>query len=201
MLTTTVCGSFRRHLTAIYEAVNAFGDLGVSVLSPADPRVVDAIGGFVFVASDRGRSMKLVEDRHLAAIGASDFVWLVAPDGYVGPSAAMELGYALSCSVPVFCESPIADQTLRMYVRRAESMEQCVAFMSSRASAAARPAVGQLLLGPDAAGGRLVEKAQETLQKVSKMRSTMLRGHSAEEMDPIYAAVKRDLSQLLLPHD
>jgi len=36
---------------------------------PSDPRVVEAIGPLLFVASDPHRSVRLVQDRHLAAIG------------------------------------------------------------------------------------------------------------------------------------
>jgi len=85
MLTATVSGSFHRHLTAIYTAVGELREAGVDVLSPADPRVVDHIGEFLFVASDRLRSIHLVQDRHLECIANSSFLWLVAPDGYVGP--------------------------------------------------------------------------------------------------------------------
>jgi hypothetical protein len=90
---------------------------GVRVLSPADPRVVDQIGEFVFVASDKVRSIKMVEDRHLECIGASDFLWLVAPDGYVGQSASMELGYAIAHRIPIFCKELPTDGTLQKYVQ------------------------------------------------------------------------------------
>jgi hypothetical protein len=104
-------------MAAIYEAVTEFRELGAHVLSPADPRVVDQIGEFLFVASDRVRSIKMVEDRHLECIRASDFLWLVAPDGYVGQSASMELGYAVAHGVPIFCLAPLMDGTLDKYVQ------------------------------------------------------------------------------------
>src|SRR2546421_8220573 len=95
LVTATVSGSFRRAMAAVTDAVYALTDAGVRVLSPADPRIVDQFGDFVFVASDRARAIRLVQTRHLAAIDASDFVWLVAPEGYIGQSAAMELGFAV----------------------------------------------------------------------------------------------------------
>src|SRR6266545_2562945 len=76
----TVSGSFRRAMRQVQEAVYALTDLGVMVLSPADPRVVDELGAFLFVASDRLRIVRLVQQRHLQAISMSDFLWLVAPD-------------------------------------------------------------------------------------------------------------------------
>ena len=201
MLTATVCGSFRRHLTGIYEAVHAFAELGVTVLSPSDPRVVDAIGDFVFVASDRGRSRKLVEDRHLAAIGASDFVWLVAPDGYVGPSAALELGYALASSIPVYCDASIFDQTLRMYVRPATTKRDVVRYHESHARASKDEARGQLLLDPDKYGNDFLERAAHVVAQASDAREIMLKPHTESQMDPVYVELKTAVSKLLLPHD
>ncbi len=125
-LEVTVSGSFRRHMSAIYEAVTEFIELGVDVLSPADPRVVDQLGDFVFVASDRVRSIKLVEDRHLEAIRVSDFLWLECPDGYVGQSASMELGYAVAVGTPVYSATPPSDGTLVRYVRNAGSLASVV---------------------------------------------------------------------------
>src|SRR5690349_15451206 len=102
MLNATVSGSFHRHMGAITAAVHELAALNVRVLSPADPRVVAAQGEFLFVASDPVRSVRLVQDRHLACIRAASFLWLVCPAGYVGLSAAMEIGAAREASVPIF---------------------------------------------------------------------------------------------------
>jgi hypothetical protein len=112
----TVSGSFRLAMGAVQDAVYRLTDSGVRVLSPADPRVVDQLGDFVFVASDRARIIKLVQSRHLAAISASDFLWVVAPNGYIGQSGALEIGFALSAGTPVFSSEVPADLTLRQYV-------------------------------------------------------------------------------------
>lgn len=126
MLTATVSGSFHRHLHAISSAVQELSDLGVRVLSPADPRIVDCLGDFLFVASDRVRSVRLVQDRHIQAIQASDFLWLVAPDGYVGQSASMEVGFAVAKDVPIVGLSLPADLTLRQYVRQVSNIRSHV---------------------------------------------------------------------------
>src|ERR1700686_4162645 len=99
-LRAAVSGSFHRHMEAITRAVHELAALSVRVLSPADPRIVAAQGEFLFVASDRIRSVRLVQDRHLESIRAADFLWLVCPDGYVGSSASMEIGYAAAAAVP-----------------------------------------------------------------------------------------------------
>lgn len=115
-LTATVSGSFRRAMGGVAEAVYELADAGVQVLSPADPRVVDEFGDFVFVASDQVRLIRTVQGRHLAAIAASDFVWLVAPEGYIGQSASMEIGFAVAHDVPIYSREVPVDLTLRQWV-------------------------------------------------------------------------------------
>src|SRR6266851_9396023 len=145
MLTATVSGSFHRHLTAIYTAVGELREAGVDVLSPADPRVVDHIGEFLFVASDRLRSIHLVQDRHLECIANSSFLWLVAPDGYVGPSASMELGYAVAAKTPIFSDSSLNDSTLKEYVHVVQRVKETVRAIAARQP---RERTGHLLIDP-----------------------------------------------------
>lgn len=136
----------------VQEAVASLVDAGAFVLSPADPRVVDQFGDFVFVASDRVRHIRSVQGRHLAAIAASDFVWLVAPDGYVGQSAAMEIGYASALDIPVLSNEVPTDLTLRQWVTVVAGPEY--AAQRARAAAAERPprrtdvSLGRVLLEP-----------------------------------------------------
>jgi hypothetical protein len=115
-LSAAVSGSFHRHMELITAAVQELMSLSIHVLSPADPRVVAQQGEFLFVASDRVRSVRLVQDRHLESIRAADFLWLVCPDGYVGQSAAMEVGFAAAAGVPIYSRQAPGDLTLREYV-------------------------------------------------------------------------------------
>ncbi len=131
MLRATVSGSFHRHMPAVYAAVGELRSLGVDVISPADPRVVDHIGEFLFVASDRLRSIKLVQDRHFAAIQDSQFLWIVCPDGYTGPSTSAEIGAAYASGVPIFSDTLPLDVTLHHYVRKAVSIRALVEAMRS----------------------------------------------------------------------
>src|SRR5260370_5223740 len=115
-LKAAVSGSFHRHMEAIGAAVQELASRSIQVLSPADPRIVAAQGEFLFVASDRVRSVRLVQDRHLESIRAADFLWLVSPDGYVGSSASMEVGFAAAVGVPIFASLAPSDLTPRRYV-------------------------------------------------------------------------------------
>jgi hypothetical protein len=131
MLTATVSGSFHRHMGAISAAVHELAALSIRVLSPADPRVVAQQGEFLFVASDPVRSVRLVQDRHLESIRAADFLWLVCPDGYVGQSASMEIGYAAAIGIPIFATQPPSDLTLRQYVKIVPSLKTAIQIIKS----------------------------------------------------------------------
>lgn len=132
MLKATVSGSFHRHMDAITSAVYELAAHSVRVLSPSDPRVVAAHGEFLFVASDPVRSVRLVQDRHLESIRSADFLWLVCPDGYVGQSAAMEIGFAAGANVPIFATHPPTDLTLREYVTVVPSLAGAVRGVAAR---------------------------------------------------------------------
>jgi hypothetical protein len=131
----TVSGSFTRHLVEIQRAVYEFKKRGIRVLSPEQPIVVDALDGFVFVASDRHRSVKLVQDRHLASIASSDFLWLETPDGHVGSSAALELGFAVASGTPVYSTSRPDDLTMQQYVSRVPDIAAALSRAGRRISA------------------------------------------------------------------
>lgn len=159
MLTAAVSGSFHRHMEAITAAVHELAALSTRVLSPADPRVVAAQGEFLFVASDRVRSVRLVQDRHLESIRAADFLWLICPDGYVGQSASMEVGFAAAARVPIFATRAPSDLTLRQYVSIVPTLSEAV----RRAEASPRPKRPQgLLIDPHAS----VEEAHHILERI-----------------------------------
>jgi hypothetical protein len=148
MMRATVSGSFHRHMSQIADAVSHLGALGVEVLSPADPRIVDADGEFLFVASDRLRSRRLVEDRHLEAIRHSDFLWVVCPDGYTGASTSGEILAAAVLGKPVFSTESALDITIGDYVERVGSMADAIARVASKNSTIR--GVDHVLLHPEA---------------------------------------------------
>jgi hypothetical protein len=141
MLTAAVSGSFHRHMQAITDAVHELAALSVRVLSPADPRVVAQQGEFLFVASDPVRSVRLVQDRHLESIRAANFVWLVCPDGHVGQSASMEIGFAAAVGVPIFAAQAPSDLTLSQYVAILPNLAAAVRKSGMRPGPRQRPGI------------------------------------------------------------
>jgi hypothetical protein len=160
MLKATVSGSFHRHMPAIYSAVNELRAANIDVLSPSDPRVVGYLREFLFVASDRTRFKKLVQQRHFDAISNSDFLWLVCPDGYLGLSAAMEIGWALSAGTPIFAERAPIDVTAEDFVQVVPSFRDAITI--STTSPHAHRKSSSILLDPDAMASRVSSAAEQT---------------------------------------
>lgn len=194
VIRATVSGSFRLAMGAVQEAVYRLTDAGALVLSPADPRVVDQFGDFVFVASDRGRAIKVVQSRHLAAIEASDLLWLVAPDGYVGQSGAMEVGFAVSVETPIFCSAVPVDLTLRQYVTPLKAPEDAVHVVTHTERRQQRHSIASVLIEPTV----VLEQAHEDLERIgSELRRSELR----ERADAATAAARRLHSRVVRPLD
>lgn len=170
MLTATVSGSFHRHMEAITRAVHELASLRVRVLSPADPRIVAAQGEFLFVASDPITSVRLVQDRHLESIRAASFLWLVCPDGYVGQSASMEIGYAAAAGVEIFASRAPTDLTLRQYVSVVPSLAAAITRVQNQPR---RRRPEGILIDPHAS----VEKAHRILDEIG----ATLRGSNGPE--------------------
>jgi NTP pyrophosphatase (non-canonical NTP hydrolase) len=107
-----ICGSFRRGLKGLRADFEALRQAGCDILSPIDVTFVAERDGFAFAAHEVGEDPNALEERHLEALRVADFVWLHCPEGYVGPSAALELGVAHSLGTPVYCRSKPADPIL-----------------------------------------------------------------------------------------
>jgi NTP pyrophosphatase (non-canonical NTP hydrolase) len=75
------------------------------VLSPISVEFVDPAVDFVRLPHELHDDESSIEQKHLDALVDADFVWLHAPDGYLGLSAAFELGHAKSLGIPIFSDT------------------------------------------------------------------------------------------------
>jgi hypothetical protein len=190
MLTAAVSGSFHRHMAAITAVVHELATLSVRVLSPADPRVVAQQGEFIFVASDRLRSVRLVQDRHLESVRAADFLWLVCPDGYVGQSASMEIGFAAGAGTPIFASHPPCDLTLREYVTLVPGISDAIRSIAARP----RPMRAEgLLIDPHAS----IQEAHRILEGLDAALTSQCAG--AEGTEQVRQGVTSIRERLALP--
>jgi len=104
----TVSGSFNRHWKAVKDAIDTFRAANFEVLSPQGEEPESTKNGFVYLKGEKGKAED-IERRHLGAIARSDALYVVTSGGYVGPSVALEIGYALAVGVPVWSSERLAE--------------------------------------------------------------------------------------------
>lgn len=110
-----LCGSYKRDREGLFRAYDELVVTGCQVLSPQRMQFDDA--AFVRDTAEQGISSRAIEAYHLLAICKADFVMIYAPDGYVGLSAAMEIGFATAQKCPVFSRTAPQDIALRGLVK------------------------------------------------------------------------------------
>lgn len=120
-ISATISGSFNKYLDQIKEKILEFEHEGIKVLSPKPSRQVSLSSGFVVLESDKEVPQE-IELSHLKAISQSDFLYVVNPKGYIGKSVALEIGYALSRSIPVYSLEHPRDYVFSFFVRPEKSV-------------------------------------------------------------------------------
>ena len=120
-LTTVICGTFRRDPEGLKASLELLRDLNCKVLSPPNADVAREESGFVYMRGEEQRTPESLEFAHLDAIQRAHFVWLHDPNGYVGLSAALEVGFARAVGVPVFCATQPEDIVLKSLVTPVDS--------------------------------------------------------------------------------
>ena len=120
-LEIVLSGTYRKQFEDLKKAYEEFRDLGCSILSPSNVSIVREEHGFVYMRGEEMQTPQSIEERHLDAIQKANFVWLHAPDGYVGPTAALEVGFANAVGVPVYAPEMPTDNILASFVRKVES--------------------------------------------------------------------------------
>ena len=110
-----LCGSYKRDREGLLRAYDELVVTGCQVLSPRRMQFDDA--EFVRETAEQDIPPQTVEAWHLSAIRQANFVMLHAPDGYVGLSAAMEIGFATAQDCPVFSRTAPQDIALRGLVK------------------------------------------------------------------------------------
>jgi NTP pyrophosphatase (non-canonical NTP hydrolase) len=121
-----IAGSYRKDNEGLRRTYEELRDLGCRILSPSSVRVVSEVDGFVFMEGEQAEVPESIELRHLDAIQEAQFVWLHAPEGYVGISAALEVGFAHAIGIPVYSRTSVSDPILAKFVERVESPQEAL---------------------------------------------------------------------------
>lgn len=67
--------------------------------------------------ADTSEEKKRLALEHYAAIDQSDAIYLLTPEGYMGTSCKLELGYAIAKNKPIYFSEPTNDIGLDCYVK------------------------------------------------------------------------------------
>jgi hypothetical protein len=111
-----LCGSYRRGIPSLVRAYEKLSAAGIRVFSPSGIDFVADMDGPVLNQDEAGIPPEAIERLRLNCIRAADLVWLHAPDGYVGLSGALEIGFANAAGVPVYAEEMPSAIALRSLV-------------------------------------------------------------------------------------
>ncbi len=112
-----VIGSYREDLPGLLAFSQSLVRIGFKVLHP--PPQAHRLGeddGFVRLNCDRSWEQKKVQQDVFLCIEHADVVILYTPTGRLGISAAMEIGYSLRASKPIFATAPPQDLTIRALI-------------------------------------------------------------------------------------
>lgn len=103
----TISGSFRKHLYYILEIKKKLEEKRIKVLSPRFVEPKNPGEEFVIFSGEEGLTPLELERYHLNSIENSDALIICDPEGYVGASALLEIGYAHSLGKRIiFTEKP-----------------------------------------------------------------------------------------------
>lgn len=103
----TISGSFRKHLDYILKIKKELEKHGTGVLSPRFTEPKNSGEKFVVFAGEEGLTPLELERHHLRSISQSDALIVCDPNGYVGTSALLEIGFANAIGKRIiFAEKP-----------------------------------------------------------------------------------------------
>ena len=109
-------GSFRKAPELLKSEFAQLIAVGYRILSPSNVNPAVEKNWFVYMEGESSNLPEMLEWKHLHAIKRCRFLWLFAPEGYVGLSAALEIGFAIALGVPVYSRNAPADPALRPFV-------------------------------------------------------------------------------------
>ncbi len=112
-LSIVVSGSFKKHFEDISNLIRQFEALDITVLSPKVSK--NSNNEFVILETDDTNESKILEQRHLDAIEKADALYIYNPDGYIGASATLELGWAIALGKLIYSKEQSEDSTLKLF--------------------------------------------------------------------------------------
>ncbi len=107
-----LCGSYHKAPERLRRLFCELETAGCRILSPISLDF-GSNDTFVTTPTESELSPSDIERFHLRAIRDASFIFVHAPDGYIGLSTAYELGYASALGKPAFTHTQLVDEMLR----------------------------------------------------------------------------------------
>lgn len=113
ILKCVISGSFDKFKDVIDKTIDEFVALGVNVLAPEKgwlyiPNQRAVQKGFRPLPNEIGMTIKQIEESFLTHLANSDFLYVVNPDGYIGNTVSMEIGFAYARQIPIYLQNPVS---------------------------------------------------------------------------------------------
>jgi hypothetical protein len=115
MITAVVSGSFK-FKPEIDRTITALEETGIKVLEPTKGWLIMPTlevtehlryGQMRPLPTEENLTARQIEDRFLRALGRANLMYLMSQEGYVGSSAALEIGYALGGGKSIYALEPL----------------------------------------------------------------------------------------------
>jgi len=119
-----VIGCSVKYRDIIKKAVKELEDLGMEPLFP-NLNCSDENSDKANTISEKKR-MAL---EHYRAINKADIVYFITPNGYMGTSVKLELGYAIAKKKDIYFSEPTNDLALDCYVKKFISLDKLSDFL------------------------------------------------------------------------
>jgi len=119
-LTCVISGSFEKFKPEIDNLHSEFQDQGIDVLAPdkgwsgvdyARSKIIFP-QGFRPLPTERGMTPGEIEEEFLRSLARASFLYLFNQDGYIGNSAAFEMGNAIGSNKPIYAHQPLQYENL-----------------------------------------------------------------------------------------
>jgi ADP-ribose pyrophosphatase YjhB (NUDIX family) len=127
-------GSFGRHFNEIQTVHKLFTDAGIEVLAPKPGELVSKNNGFALFEDEGDGDPRLIELlylHNLQRLGKTGFSYFINPQGYIGKSAAYELGVAQLANVRCFFTNKLDDHPAYVHKNSIWQPEKLVEFIKT----------------------------------------------------------------------
>lgn len=119
-----IIGASMKFRGIVKETMARFEELGIEAIFPN----IDYSFENRDVARDENEKLKLAWD-HYRGIEEADAVYFILPEGYMGSSCKIELGYALALKKPIYFSEKTGEFDLDCYCRKIIPLESSDEFL------------------------------------------------------------------------